>query len=161
MSDSKILVDVDALECILEYMSDIERSLSLSEALAVIAIRAEEKARDYEYSGSQGLVPDIRMLPSWPTRSVRRWRAKMSNGIHKASIPCDCGCRSVLIWDLEQWGNEPRQVIIDFLVTYPEDRLRERLKVALRILRRRDPWMHSIVLQEEGIAQLRAAIDHA
>lgn len=78
----------------------------------------------------------------------------------KASVPCDCGCENVLIWEFEPWGDEPHQVYVEFTAAYPADRLSQRLKAAIRILRRKDPWVHSITLQQEGIEQMRAAMSH-
>lgn len=82
----------------------------------------------------------------------------MTNGVHKSAIPCDCGCECVIVWEWEEWGDEPHQVWVDFSVAYPADRLRARLKAAWRVIRRKDPWLHSIVLQDEGLEQFRRAI---
>lgn len=79
-------------------------------------------------------------------------------GSWKTAIPCDCGCEAVLIWEFEPWGEEPHQVYVDFIVGLPIGGLRGRVKAAWRIVRGKDPWLHSIVLQDEGIEQLRHAI---
>lgn len=82
----------------------------------------------------------------------------MSNGVHKTAIPCDCGCSAVLVWEFEPWGDEPHEIIVEISVTWWAGRLRNRLRAAWRVLRAKDPWMHSVVLQGEGIEQLRRAV---
>ena len=81
--------------------------------------------------------------------------------IHKAAIPCDCGCGAVIVWEFEKWSDDPREVIVDFSIAYrPRDERRARWHAAWRVLRAKEPWLHSIVLQNDGIAQLQAAISH-
>lgn len=80
------------------------------------------------------------------------------SGDRKTAIPCECGCSVVMVWEFEQWRDEKHHVCVDWSVSFAEGRLRNRLRAAWRIVRGKDPWMHSIVLYEDGIDQLRAVL---
>lgn len=64
----------------------------------------------------------------------------------------------MLVWDFEEWRDEPHHMYVEFSVTFPAGRLRNRLRAAWRVVRGKDPWMHSVVLREEGVDQLRKAV---
>lgn len=77
--------------------------------------------------------------------------------IHKIAVPCDCGCGVVLVTRFDPWGDEPEEVFVEFFEAYQVSGLRNRLRAAWRVVRGKEPWLHSICLQAEGIAEMRRA----
>lgn len=85
----------------------------------------------------------------------------MRDTVHTTAVPCDCGCGAVLVTEFEQWGDEPHQVYVEFSLAY-HARLRERVRAAWRVVRGREPWLHAVVLQGDGLRDMRRAFtDHA
>lgn len=76
--------------------------------------------------------------------------------IHRSACQCDCGCGAVLVTRFDQWGDEPEQVYAEFSLAY-HGGVRERLRAAWRVVRGKDPWLHSVVLQDDGLRGMRQA----
>lgn len=82
---------------------------------------------------------------------------QITDTIRKTAVPCDCGCEAVLIWEFDQWGDEPHHVVVDLIVGYYAASFRARAKAAWQVLRGKDPWLHSMCFQDEAIGQIRRA----
>lgn len=79
------------------------------------------------------------------------------------ALPCECGCSIVLITEIDEWKEEPREFYVDFYTGYHEGKFRYRLKQAWYLLRadRNKSPMHAVVFHEESIKKLRDFLDGA
>jgi len=78
-------------------------------------------------------------------------------GIVKTAIPCGCGCGCVVLVDCP-WGDEPRELYVEFSLAFHAG-LRYRLRACWRVLRGKDPWLHCVALEADGIQKLKEALD--
>lgn len=86
------------------------------------------------------------MTPS-NTSDGKRDKTLLNAGMRHHSVMCRCGCGAVITTDLFDWDNaEDMEMWIDFALAY-HGSLRERLKAAWRVIRGREPWLHSVEIQ--------------
>ena len=81
----------------------------------------------------------------------------MSAGSIKTAVPCACGCGVVAVTHVEQHGEEPREAYVEFYESY-RGGISGRLRAAWRVVRGKDPWLHCIALDADGIGKLRGAL---
>lgn len=69
----------------------------------------------------------------------------------KLVLPCSCvgTCSIVLVTEVEEWNDDPREFVIEQYTYVGAVTWRRRLKVAWNVLRGREEWTHGVCLTPE------------